>query len=239
MNKKRVLALTGKYLESSVQQEPKATFRDDVTGVEGYTTIDNDTFIVVFKCSNEERDWYTNFNFFHEPNLFTTLFTKKVYPYGNPSDSKVRFHGKYAQGYMAVRGYVWSAYQKSGLKEVFVCGYSMGAGVAPICALDIQYNFKLAESEVGCGFSGPRCVNKAGQISYNNRVPLTYSLMYGRDFIAMIPPEWLGFYPVGEQHTFTDPDRKYFFPFSIKDHIEYNRVAQFASYLASQEGDTN
>ena len=228
MNYLKVCQLTAKYLKTSVSPgstygECFSVFRDDKTGIEGYTKIDNGIFIVVVKASNEDIDWVTDFSIWDLNKFWKGL--RKYYPYGDPKNTKVRIHQGFAKGYMVVRESIHEAFKKSNCSYVFVTGYSMGGGVAPIVALDLQYNFNLSEDKVSCGFCGPRCFNKAGVESFNKRVPKSIFFKYGNDIVTKLPPPMLGFKHAGIlKLQFGNKER--WWKMSIKDHADFNELVK-------------
>lgn len=227
MNYLKILQLTAKYLKSSISpgsswgKDVFSTFRDDKTGIEGYTKIDEGIFIIVAKASNEDVDWITDFKIWDLRKFWKGL--RKYYPYGNPKDTKVRIHQGFAKGYLSVRESIHQAFRDSKCEYVFVTGYSMGGGIAPIIALDLQYNFNLAEDKICCSFDGPRCFNKAGVESFNRRVPNSVFLKYGNDIVTKLPPPILGFKHAGIKKLQFGTEEKWY-KMSVKDHAAFNAL---------------
>ena len=95
----------------------------------------------------------------------------------------------------------------------------MGAALAVLCAVDIQYNFPYADIEV-CLFGCPRVGNKAFAKSYNSRVFKTLRVTNGNDIVTKVPPAVFGFRNVGiNLHT-----GKLSLPFAVsfKEHTPQN-----------------
>lgn len=242
MNRKTLLQITSKYLGHSCHSVARmdktsyfAKIRDDKSGIQCYTYLDAEfpnTFIIVFLASNESLDWKTNFNFFKKGKFLLSLFSKKIYPYGDPKDTKVRIHGGYVEGYLRIKAKLREYFDLTTMTEICCIGYSMGGGIAPIAALDLQYNLNLKKDQIGCGFDGPRVFNKAGQVSYDKRVPLSERFMYGNDIVAKLPPQLFGFYHVGN-FNHVGPDLKTG-KLSIFDHAHYNDVILEVKDLAEE-----
>ena len=162
-------------------------FEDKATGIEGFTSNHGDTFIIAIDSTETDSGWRTNLTYF-----------QKTMPYRNKK-SKVLIHGAYANAWAAVRWLIQGRFAASGLSNVFVCGYSMGGGLAPIAALDMQYTFGLRVENIKCVIGdGPRVFNKAGMKSYNKRVPNTIRMKWGNDIVTKAPPPFFGFWHVGQ-----------------------------------------
>lgn len=239
MDKKQVHKLVGDYLIMSVSNgatygnEFYTSFRDNESGIEGFTKKLDNVFLLIFKATNESKDWITDLSAWDFKRLLVGFFGKKSYPYGDPSDTKIRIHDAYVKGYLKVKKEIQDAYIASGCNEICVIGYSMGAGLAPIAALDLQYNNNLAEDKIGCGIGdGPRVFNKAGADSFNRRVPNACRYKYGNDLVAKVPPAIFGFRHVGEYHHLGP--KEHWFQFSVLDHACYSMVAQYAKELAEK-----
>ena len=187
-------------------------FRDEKTGVEGYCGVYREHFVILFRQTDEDKDWITNL-----------LYFKKKMPYASSKGSKVRIHGRYSDGYisMSVRGIIHAEYTKYTGHPIFVGGFSQGGGLAPICALDMQYNFNPADIECVM-ISPPRVFNEAGLKSYHCRVPNTTRYIWGNDIVTKVPPTFFGFTHVGKEKHF-GPARVWW-KFSFKAHTKYDTL---------------
>lgn len=126
-------------------------------------------------------------------------FCKKTIPYGN-NDSKIRIHCGFLKGYASVRNKIHKLIGKH-ICEVLITGHSLGAALAVLCAVDIQYNFPDKDIEV-YAFGCPRIGNEAFVKSYNKRVFKTLRFNNGNDIVTKIPPAIFGYRHVGtEIHT--------------------------------------
>lgn len=222
---------TSKYFVPSVmglrnKNLYNARFKDEKTGVDGYCIKHDNIFVVLFSASNEDKDWITNFTFWKMGSFIWKLLKRKIYPYGDPKNTKVRIHGGFAEGYLSVKPVIQKAFKESGCEYIIVLGYSMGGGLAPICALDLQYNNDLSFEKIGCGHSGPKVFNKEGKRSYDLRVPCTARYKYGNDIVTKVPP-FIDNYHVGEYYHI-GPKEKWW-KLSFKDHAGYKEIALFAS----------
>lgn len=163
--------------------------------------LDSDSKVIVFRGSDEFIDWPTNF-----------LFGKKEVPY-NGTNPKIKVHSGWINRYRRIREFIH--YNVQGYKEVIVTGQSLGAAIATLCALDLQYNF-FASNRVAClPFGSPKVGNKHFVESYNLRVPNTYRWVHGRDLIPLLP--FPNYRHVSFMRKF-GPDRKVMFIPSISQH---------------------
>ena len=186
--------------------ENRVLFKDEPSGVNGFTAVYKNRFILAFDSSDSSNDWKTNF-----------LYRQMHMPYESHKSSLVKMHSGYANGWMKVRDQVHAAFKTSGLKELLVCGYSMGGGVAPIAALDIQYNFNVPTDMVRVVIGdGPRVFNFDGTIKYNKRIPNTIRVKWGNDLVTKLPMPWLGFYHIGQELHFGPTER--WWKFSLLAH---------------------
>lgn len=146
---------------------------------------DKDILYITFRGTDSPKDWKTDLTFW-----------KKTIPYDN-TDSKIRVH----------TGFI-NAYKTTGVRDILlksitndthyikISGHSMGAALAVLCAVDIQYNFPNRDIEVilfGC----PRVGNKAFMLSYNKRVDKTVRVENGNDIVTKLPFIFMGYRHVG------------------------------------------
>jgi len=178
-------------------------FRDDASGIDVYIRNDSTArrTVIVPWGSTEGADWRTNFSFL--------LKRWAKHPLAR-EDSKIRVHGGYVTGWMRIRDAVLSAV---GYEDVLVTGYSMGAGMAEIIAVDVACN--RPNARLHCvSFDGPKVWNRAGAASFARRVPMSTRVMYGNDVVAKVPP----FYWGGAIQRHVGPERRWW-RLSIRDHI--------------------
>jgi triacylglycerol lipase len=180
-------------------------FEDETTHTEGaiFTSMDiNDTAWIVFRATDSVKNIVIDF-----------LFPQLVIPYGN-YDSKIMVHGGFLLSYIGyARGYIQSWLKDHGnIKRVVLIGHSLGAALATLCAVDIQYNFP--GMNIQCiTFGSPRVGNKSFADSYNKRVPHTFRYVYKNDFIIHMPPKCIGFEHIGYMTQLGKPGC-----LSFKDH---------------------
>ena len=155
------------------------------TDVQCFLRIRGDELLIAFRGSDSKRDWHTNF-----------LFCKKDIPYGN-ADSRIRVHTGFLNAYKCpgVRGKIQS-YITPEIRRIRVTGHSLGAALAVLCAVDLQYNFPDRDFEVAL-FGCPRVGNKAFAESYNRRVFKTLRVENGNDIVTKVPLRLMGYHPVG------------------------------------------
>jgi|GEM_PF-2536837 len=174
--------------------------------VEGILFEDHLTTYVVFMATNDWQDWITNFNFF-----------KKSIPF--KTNKKTKVHGGYLDRYILdkVRTKILLYVANSNKKNIIVTGYSMGGGLAPICALDLVNNFK--DKTVHCvAMAGPRIGNKHFVEEIEKKCDVI-NFIYGNDIVTKVPLKLFGFKHINKKHY--GPERKWW-KLSIKHHIPNN-----------------
>ncbi len=157
--------------------------KDPKKRVEGAFIRIKEKLYVVFMASNSWQDWISNLFFF-----------KKKIPYNNVKNRKIRAHSGYIKRYtlnsVRTRILLWTA-DYSEIEDITVIGYSMGGGLAPICSVDLAYNFP--DKKVHCiAMAGPRIGNRAFAKSIESRVD-TIHISYGADPVVKVPPRLFGF----------------------------------------------
>lgn len=140
---------------------------------------------IAFRGSNSLRDALTDLQFW-----------KKCIPYDNTA-SKIRVHTGFINAYKdkAVRPRI-QALVAPGVHRVRITGHSLGAALAVLCAVDLQYNFPDRDFEVAL-FGCPRVGNAAFRDSYNRRVFKTLRVQNGNDAVTKIPFAFMGYRHVG------------------------------------------
>lgn len=159
---------------------------DDVPcGVQCYIRRRNGVLTIAFRGTDTKADWRRNF-----------LFCKKTIPYGNNA-SKIRVHAGFLSAYKcdSVRGRLHALMTRE-VTSVRVTGHSLGAAMAVLCAVDLQYNFPDRPCEVVL-FGCPRVGNRAFARSYDRRVFNTYRVENGNDIVTKVPLAMMGYRHVG------------------------------------------
>ena len=163
-----------------------AIFENKDTDTQGALGVANNRdFVIVFRGSEETgvHDWITDLK-----------FIKQVYPYQESNNKKVKVHYGFIEAYKSVREAVLQRVKKAPQQRIICTGHSLGAALACLCALDIQYN---TPKSVRCVTYGcPKVGNAAFAESYNRRVPKTYRVVTHGDLVPKRPP--LGYHHVGE-----------------------------------------
>ncbi|MDR1668528.1 MAG: lipase family protein [Oscillospiraceae bacterium] len=155
------------------------------SGVQFFFRRDGDTLWITFRGSDSYLDWKHNL-----------MFWRKRIPYDN-TESKIRVHTGFLDDYKTpgVRDVILKEVSED-IHFIKITGHSLGAALAVLCAVDVQYNRPDADIEVilfGC----PRVGNKAFALSYNRRVDKTVRVENGNDIVTKVPPALFGFRHVG------------------------------------------
>lgn len=191
-----------------------ATFENKDTDTQGVFGIAyKKRFVVAFRGSEETgiEDWITDLK-----------FIKKVYPYSESNNKKVKVHYGFIEAYKSVREAVLKAARETAAKEITCTGHSLGAGLATLCALDLQYN--LPEKEISCyTYGSPRVGNKHFAASYNRRVPQTYRIVNRSDIIPKLPI--IGYKHVGQLYHLDERGFKGGIGDKVEDHFPHKYVS--------------
>ncbi|MDF2859453.1 MAG: lipase-like isoform, partial [Neobacillus sp.] len=136
---------------------------------------------ITFRGSNSGTDWKTDF-----------AFRKKVIPYGNTL-SKIRVHTGFLNAYKspAVREAI-HAMISSDTFQIMITGHSLGAALAVLCAVDLEYHYPDKDYEVIL-FGAPRVGNRAFRNSYNKRLFKTLRIENGNDIVTKLPFACMGY----------------------------------------------
>lgn len=136
------------------------------------------SLVIAFRGSEETGpgDWITDLKIF-----------KQVLPYGDTTNKNIKVHYGFIEAYKSVRQSVIDWVKKSPLKRILCTGHSLGAALATLAALDVQYNYP-DKTVFNYNFGSPKVGNTHFVNSYNKRVPNTYRFVNGADIVPNIPP---------------------------------------------------
>jgi predicted lipase len=145
------------------------------------------TLWITFRGTDSKKDWRANLTFW-----------KKGIPYDNVS-SKIRVHTGFLGIYRTdgVRSRILSEITPD-TRYIKVCGHSLGAALAVLCAVDLQYNYPDRDIEAVL-FGCPRVGNRSFALSYNKRVDKTVRIENSNDIVTKVPPAIFGFRHVGSR----------------------------------------
>lgn len=157
--------------------------RERTSDTECFVRVRGDFISIVFRGTDSLINWKNDFR-----------FCKRVIPYDNEK-TDIRVHAGFLETYRAIRPRIHTLIPP-GACRVMVSGHSLGAALAVLCAVDIQYNFPHKDVEVYL-FGCPRVGNRAFARSYNKRVFKTLRVTNGNDIVTKVPPALWGFRHVG------------------------------------------
>ncbi|MEO1402604.1 MAG: lipase family protein [Cyanobacteria bacterium J06635_1] len=148
--------------------------------------------VIVFRGSDDEKDWFTNFKLDQEKK-------ELIYPdiYAQAS-SPVRMHSGFIEAYLSVRDQIHKYIRNSSATQYRMTGHSLGGALAKLCAIDLQYNFGSTITVEAYTFGAPKVGNKAFVESYNRRVPNSWRVVNGWDVVSGLPRRWQGYRHVDE-----------------------------------------
>ena len=175
---------------------------DEKTDTECFVRIRDGLVIVTFRGTDSKRNWMNNF-----------CFAKRSVPYDN-TDTEIRVHEGFLRTYRSVRKKIHDLIPQ-GACRVIVTGHSLGAALAVLCAVDIQYNFPHKDVQAYL-FGCPRVGNKAFSKSYNKRVFKTLRIVNGNDIVTKVPFAFMGYRHVGAKLKIGK--NAGILPFSMKSH---------------------
>jgi len=208
-----------------VYPESRLTVIDDPdTGVQCYLRRRGGILSITFRGSDSDQDWKTNL-----------AFQKKTIPYGN-TGSKIRVHTGFINAYKsnAVRGTIHGMISED-IRQVRISGHSLGAALAILCGVDLEYNFPEKDYEVVV-FGAPRVGNRAFRDSYNKRVFKTLRIENGNDIVTKLPFAFLGYRHVGIRIHVGKPRLP--LAFSFKEHYTQSYYEKFFTEFPPQRSLT-
>ena len=215
----KMLEYSGISYKNIQPKDPKESIvfiNDTKTDIQCFIRKRKEKLVIVFRGSDSKKDWLTDFQFW-----------KKTVPYNNFS-SKIRVHSGFLNAYKSksVRDKIHSLITKD-IYKIQITGHSYGAGLATLCAVDLEYNFSYIDYEVIL-FGSPRVGNKAFKESYNKRVFKTIRVENGNDIVTKIPFKFLGYRHIGTKLHIGNP--QLFGIISFSEHeLEkyYNKLLNF------------
>ena len=180
---------------------------DTKSGTQYFLRKDRDILWITFRGTDSPKDWKTDLTFW-----------KKAIPYDN-SNTNIRVHTGFINAYKAkcVRDKILQTVTDD-INYIKITGHSLGAALAVLCAVDIQYNYPDRDIEVFL-FGCPRVGNKAFITSYNKRVNKTVRIENGNDIVTKLPFVFMGYRHVGAKIHIGKPRLPFFL--SINDHYPH------------------
>lgn len=193
INEKKMLLMLEYSSAAYLEEQPEYscdimhTIDDAKSGVQCYIRIKGKSATVTFRGTDNAVDRYKNL-----------MFCKKCNPYENVNP-KICVHSGFLSAYKSenVRSRIHSVLRE-GVERVTLTGHSLGAAMAVICALDLQYNFPGKDYEVYL-FGCPRVGNGAFKKSYDKRLIKTVRVENGNDIVCKVPPVIFGYRHVGSR----------------------------------------
>ena len=194
---------------------------DRVTGVQCFIRRRGDTLTVAFRGSDSKKDWQTNLAFGLQP-----------VPWEVSSGSRV--HRGFAEAYRMpqIRLRIQSLILP-GVRRVTVCGHSLGAALAVLCAADVKKNYPTVSVEAYL-FGCPRVGNRAFCREYDRAVSHTLRVENGNDIVTKLPLRIMGYRHVGK--VFRIGVKRWPVIVSVNDHRPENYVKEMKKALPVSTG---
>lgn len=163
---------------------------------------------IVFRGSETDMDWDTNFDFKQEVVEFKREVIQEgivqnreqVYPYEGESTSGAKMHRGFVTAYFSVRDRLHEYVSRYPVAKVIATGHSLGGALATLCAVDLQYNFSPKITIESYTFGAPRVGNSGFAESFNRRVPNSYRIVNGMDIVPALPRPWQGYRHVDQEY---------------------------------------
>ncbi len=132
--------------------------------------------LVAFRGSEETgiTDWITD-----------AKFIQTAFPYAKGKNFEV--HQGFLEAYQSVRDAVLNGVNDSPHKRIICVGHSLGAGLATLCALDIQLNTS-GKTAYCYTYGSPKVGDSQFAATYNQQVPHTFRFANGSDVVPLVPP---------------------------------------------------
>jgi triacylglycerol lipase len=197
---------------------------------------------IVFRGSEKRIDWDTNLNFKQDVVEFKQEVIQEqivqdreqIYPYTGESRSGAQMHRGFAAAYMSVREQLHHYLNNHAAASVTVTGHSLGAALATLCAVDVQYNFSNKFTIAIYTFGAPRVGSDGFRESFNRRVPNSHRFVYGMDIVPALPRTWQGYGHVDTEHRLGSRFSLNFLSQRFKDHDILNYVTALKELAAKQ-----
>jgi pimeloyl-ACP methyl ester carboxylesterase len=134
----------------------------------------NGEHFIVFPSTSSLTDWILDFIFIRVPIPFL-------------SNKKITAHSGFVHHYERLRHKLYPHLSK---RHYHIVGYSMGACLSYLCALDLRLRGHSVEVTV---FDPLRIGNRHFRDYYEINVPNTAYITYGNSTVAKLPPYLLGY----------------------------------------------
>lgn len=176
----------------------------------GYAAYEKDRLVICFAGSDDWLDWVSNFEFVTLDEGFTI--------HAGFYDSWLHFKDFITD---LVKNYSIPYTDNNIIPSLVVRGHSRGAALATLCARHITKNIGLPCS--GIVYGSPKLGNVAYQQQFD-ALPIDFiRVRNGWDFICDLPPWDMGYRDVGKLVSISQPPYHQWPPFSIIDHVHYDR----------------
>lgn len=198
---------------------------------------------IVFRGSESDFDWKTNFEYRQEQAEFSETVIQdeivapqeqeKIYPYPGESSSGATMHRGFVRAYFSVRNQLHDYVRNHSITSVALTGHSLGGALATLGAVDIQYNFANQVSSLELyTFGAPKVGNDGFRDSFNRRVPNSYRFVYGMDLVPELPRWWQGYRHVDQEFRIGRRFTLNFLSARFKDHAISHYVDELKAMAA-------
>lgn len=151
---------------------------DKKTDTQAFVAIKGKSLYVVFRGTSSKKDAQNDASI------------DKV-PFINPGD---KVHIGFKSSWDSVKDIIFKNIDKtSGCNKIVVCGHSLGAAVATLCAYNLSHVYDMIDIEC-CTIGSPRVGNKTFKNNYDNQKIKTLRIVHNNDVVTHSP--FIGYYHV-------------------------------------------
>jgi hypothetical protein len=205
---------------------------DKKSDTQAFVAMKGKSIYVVFRGTSSKRDAQND------------VSIDKV-PFINEGD---KVHIGFKSSWDAVKDVVLKNITKmSGYNKIVVCGHSLGAAVATLCAYNLSHVFEDTTIEC-CTIGSPRVGNKTFKNNYDSRKIKTLRIVHNNDVVTRSP--FIGYYHVNYMLRIDDEGniKKFMIDWerawnyiksvvtgkTIKDHMTNNYISSLNKWYSKQ-----
>ncbi len=156
-----------------------------------YVAVHGDAVVVAFRGSGGEKWWQTGSNGLTDANG-----RKEKPKWLKKHDRKVRVHKGFSNEYGRFRAAILKRVRKHKGKRIFVVGFSLGAALSQLCALDIKLNTG-AKRVFAYPHASPRVGEKDFRRLMESKVGRIDRVILDGDPVPRLPPKAMAFKHAG------------------------------------------
>ncbi len=205
---------------------------DKKTDTQAFVAVKGKSIYVVFRGTSSKKDAQNDASI------------DKV-PFINEGD---KVHIGFKSSWDAVKDIIFKNIDKvSGCNKIVVCGHSLGAAVATLCAYNLSHVYTDVKVEC-CTIGSPRVGNKTFKNNYDSKNIKTFRIVHNHDLVTRSP--FIGYYHVNHMLRIDDEGniKKYMIDWerawnyiksvvtgrTIKDHMTASYISSLKKWYDKQ-----